>query len=645
MTFGRFSVSCSSLLFSLPFVSMKIAQDKIDEIRSANDIVDVVAAHVKLKKRGKNFVGLCPFHTEKTPSFTVSPEKQVYHCFGCGKGGNVYTFVMEMEKVSFVESVRTLAERVGIGLPIGERDEDQASEHENLYHACRFAGLQFYSNLTKTDEGRAALEYFHQRGLTDEIIRSFGLGYSLHAWDSLLETAKAEGLDADILLKAGLLRRREDGSYYDYFRGRAMFPIFSTSGRVLAFGARKMREDDPLGKYINSPETPIYNKSRVLFGLFHSKDAIRGSDQALLVEGYVDLISLYQAGVQNVVATSGTALTEDQLRLLSRYTRNLTLVYDADSAGSNATIRGIDLGLEQGFDVKVAALPVGDDPDSFVRKHGGKEFEVLNREADSFIDFKAKECVRAGAFSTPEGKAEAVRAMVQTIAKVGDELKRNFYIKHVAEKYEVYESILHREMEHWRGKEVRSMKRQLAVAPHAVDAGVSVLPPERTPREGIPAAERDLLKLLLEYPREMIDLIFSHIDPKDFSDDRVRKIVHLLLDRFERVGSVEPTTLLQEIEDPSLKSIITDVSLSKYAISKRWQTGEVEIEEGDPWEIARGALATLKRILLQKQVEENQRRLKEATQHGGDALPFVQRHQELLKQIKELETATFMKES
>ncbi|MGH2568688.1 MAG: DNA primase, partial [Bacteroidota bacterium] len=326
---------------------MRIPNEKIEEIRAANDIVEVVSAHAPLKKRGKNFVGLCPFHQEKTPSFTVSADKQMYHCFGCGRGGNVFTFVMEFEKVSFVEAVRSLATRAGIAIPETETQYEQSGEIENLYNACRFAGLHFYTNLLQSDEGKAALDYFHRRGFTDETIRTFGLGYSLNSWDGLLQKAQEEGIGTDYLVKAGLVRTREDGSLYDYFRGRAMFPIFSTTGRVVGFGARKLRDDDPLGKYINSPETPVYNKSRVLFGLFQAKDAIRAENNALMVEGYADLISLYQAGFQNVVASSGTALTEEQVQLIGRYTKDLTLVYDADSAGSQATLRGVDVVLQQ----------------------------------------------------------------------------------------------------------------------------------------------------------------------------------------------------------------------------------------------------------------------------------------------------------
>lgn len=626
---------------------MRIPPEKIEEIRSSNDIVDVIAQHVRLKKRGKNFVGLCPFHQEKTPSFTVSSEKQVYHCFGCGKGGNVFTFVMDFEKVSFAEAVRSLAEKTGITITYTDVDQQQQSEIENLYNVCRFAGLHFYNNLTKSDEGKPALEYFHGRGFSDETIRTFGLGYSLDSWDGLVTRAKEEGFNRDDLLKAGLIRTREDGTDYDYFRGRAMFPIFSTSGRVLGFGARKLREDDPLGKYINSPETPIYNKSRILFGLFHSKDAVRSEENAMMVEGYADLISLYQAGIRNVVASSGTALTEEQVQLISRYCKKLTLVYDADSAGSNATLRGMDIALAQDLDVTIVELPEGEDPDSFVRKNGGKEFLKLTEQAVSFIDFKAKQFLRSGAFATPEGKAQAVRSIVQSIAKMKDELKRNFYVKDVASKYDIYESILYRELDRWIAERARvvsgaavGVRSQFSRAQAPSDGIVQAASGQRIE---IPAAERDILKLLLEHQSDLVSFIFSYITLPELTTPRVKAIVELLLSRFDEHGPVSVTDLLHEIDDAEMKSIITDIVLSKYELSKQWQSNEVEIEEADPWTIARGAIVALKKQNLQKQVAENQRLLKETLQRGEDAMPIIRRHQELMRQLMEVESSQFFK--
>ena len=495
--------------------------------------------------------------------------------------------------------------------------------------------------------GRTALEYFHQRGFSDETIRVFGLGYSLNSWDGLAHRAKEEGLDRGDLLKAGLIRVREDGTDYDYFRGRAMFPIFSTTGRVIGFGARKLRDDDPLGKYINSPETPIYNKSRVLFGLFHSKDAVRAQDNALMVEGYADLISLYQAGIQNVVASSGTALTEEQVQLISRYGKKLTLVYDADSAGSNATLRGMDIALAQDLDISIVELPEGEDPDSFIQKSGGKEFQKLLDQGVSFIDFKARQFLRTGTFSTPEGKAQAVRSIVQSIAKMKDELKRNFYIKEVATKYDIYESVLYRELEKWTGERSRSgsfgAPRTDATQRSGPGADPGNTPSASTEKKRNVVAEKDVLKLLLEHPTEMLEFIFSYITIADITDPQIRKIIEFLLSRFDERGPGQVTEIVGEITDPALKSIVTDVVMSRYELSKRWESHESQIEVADPWMVARDAIVAMKKTTLQNQVEENQRALKDASARGLDAQPFMLRHQELMKQLRDVESGSLFK--
>jgi len=624
---------------------MRIPPEKIEEIRSAIDIVDVISQHVRLKKRGKSFTGLCPFHQEKTPSFTVSSEKQVYHCFGCGRGGNVFTFVMEFEKVSFTEAVRALAEKTGIVISFVESDQEHQNEIESLYNVCRFAGLTFHNNLTKSDEGRMALEYFHERGFTDETIRTFGLGYAMNSWDGFVNRAKEEGLKREDLLKAGLLRTREDGTDYDYFRGRAMFPIFITTGRVVGFGARKLREDDPLGKYINSPETPIYNKSRILFGLFHSKEAVRSEDNALMVEGYADLISLYQAGIQNVVASSGTALTEEQVQLIARYTKKLTLVYDADSAGSNATLRGMDIALAQDLDISIVELPEGEDPDSFVRKSGGKEFRKLLDQSLSFIDFKAKQFLRAGAFATPEGKTQAVRSIVQSIAKMRDELKRNFYIKEVAAKYDVYESILYRELERWapgRGPGSGMSSSRPSAAPMD-GSGADASRPATTAQgpKSIPVVERDILKLLLENQEQMMGFVFSHMSTSELTHPQIRTLVEFLLTRFDERGPGQVTEIVGEIEDPLLKNLVTDIVMSRYEVSKRWDLGSSETDP-DPMRIARDVLVALRKRTLQQQIEENQKLLKEAGPRGEDPQAYVQRHLDLIKQLIAVDSGEFL---
>ncbi len=619
---------------------MRISDDKIDEVRNAADIVEVIAAYVQLKKRGKNYLGLCPFHTEKTPSFTVSAEKQMYHCFGCGKGGNIFTFLMEMDKVSFVEAVRSLATKSGINIPEESKPmTEEQTEFENYYAVCRFAGMHFFKNLTESDEGKEALQYFYKRGFSDETIRTFGLGYAMNAWDTFVNKAQAEGFKTEDIAKVGLARVRDDGSLYDYFRGRAMFPILSTQGRVIGFGARKMREDDAIaGKYINSPETPIYNKSRVLYGLFHAKDSIRQEDNALMVEGYADLISLYQAGIKNVVASSGTALTEEQLVLIGRYSKNLTLVYDADTAGSSATVRGIDLALEHDLNVRIVELPEGDDPDSFVQKHGGNEFRERLSNAISFIDFRAKQFQRAGAFATAEGKTQAVRALVQSIAKMKDELRRNFYVKEVAEKYDVYESVLFHELEQALAQGKHALRPdsypKSDYATRQAAAEKPMLPEEKI----IPPEERDILKLILDGNPDVIRFLLSNISLLQLSDVRARRLAQLVLDLYDERGTIDAPSIVSEVQAPELKNLITDLVLSRYELSPKWQEMEKEIDVPDPMMIAKDAVITVRRKAIQREMEENQHALKEASVRRDDATPYLQRQQELLRLKKEIES-------
>ena len=615
---------------------MRFPDALLDDIRRSSDLVDVVGAAVKLRRRGKNFIGLCPFHQEKTPSFNVNPEMQIYKCFGCGKGGNVFQFVMETERVSFVEAVRSLAERAGIKIPEEGKDDKSQEETDRLLNALRFAGRLFYDNLSKTDEGPVALEYFKGRGFTDDTIRTFGLGYSMNSWDALLNHGRTEGIKEEDLLAAGLMRKRDDGSLYDYFRGRAMFPIFSAAGRVVAFGARKIRDDDPIqGKYINSPETPVYSKSRVLFGLSHAKDAIRQEDAALLVEGYADMISLFQAGIQNVVASSGTALTEDQLSLLGRYSKNLILVYDGDSAGSRATIRGIDLALEKDMDVRIVALPQGEDPDSFVRSQGANVFRERLAQAVSFIEFKASEYRNLGLFETPEGKTKAVRAIVQSIARIGDELKRSFFIKDVAERYGLYESVLWKELENWgkKGRGPLSFDRRPATDT-AVSSSEQPLPVP--PAREIPSAERAVLKLFLELHREAIEYLMANLHEDDVTDPRVNAIIQRVLHDVEQAGTFDVATAMQSMDDMELRSVMMDTVMSRYELSKSWDSMEKEIERENPMKVAHDAVSALRRSSLKRAIDQNQLAMKSAAKDGKETGEYLRAHQELTRRLKEL---------
>jgi len=627
-------------IFYSIIICVRISPEKLDEVRNAIDIVDLIGAFLPLKKRGKSYIGLCPFHVEKTPSFNVSPERQMYHCFGCGVGGNAITFVMDFEKVSFLEAVRSLAEKAGIVLPQDTaEDGDRASEQEQLYQVCREAGLFFYKNLTEAAEGKYAWDYFRKRGFTDETIRTFGLGYSMNAWESFIGFSREKNIPIELAEKAGLVRKRDDGSYHDYFRGRGMFPIFSATGRVVGFGARKLREDDPLGKYLNSPETLIYNKSKILYGIYQAKDAIREKDFVILVEGYADLITTFQLGVKNVVASSGTALTQEQIQLISRYTKNITIMYDADSAGSKAALRGVDLVLENDLDVRVAPLPEGDDPDSFIRKNGVEAFRKLIDGAVSFIDFIAQSFEKQGKLETPEGQAKTVRAIVQSIAKMKDELKRNFYIRQVAEKYRLYESTLMRELEKIIGTGRRSVREQSNQAVSGFEAETT----NGFKPDGIdmPVVERDLIHAMLDGGEEVVTLISKHLRVTDFAHPQSRKLVETLLRHLDNKQPIDPAVLLNEVEEQTQSRFIANLVFSKYHLSKGWDESRIQVEQADPRKIAKDAITIIRKRALERTIEENQRLLKSASQRGENVLPILERHQQLLAEIKELELKSY----
>jgi DNA primase len=593
---------------------MRIPDEKIDEVRTASDIVDVISAYVSLKKRGKNYTGLCPFHQEKTPSFSVSAEKQMYYCFGCGAGGNVFTFLMQHDKLTFLEAVRTLAERAGIALPEeSPAAQAQATEQEALYHVTRTAALFFYDQLIHTAEGAAGLQYFRGRGFTDETIKKFGLGYSLNAWDGLLRHAAREKLDPELLERGGLLLRREEGpGYYDRFRGRAMFPIFSPGGKVIAFGARKLRDDDKLAKYINSPETPIYNKSRVLYGLSHAKEAIREQDSVVLVEGYADLITSAQAGILNIVASSGTALTEEQIRLIDRYTHTVVLVYDADSAGSKAMLRGVDLVIEQGLEVKVTELPEGEDPDSFVRKNGGKSFQELIDRAGSFLDFKANYFRKMGLLATAEGKVRAIRSIVGTLAHIHDELRRNVYLQQVASLYSLPEGVIRRELEASLGRASREMRR---VEGGTQEAGVR-RPSVRVAE--LPAGERDTLRVMLEHGDEIIRFVFTYVDPAMFTHPEARVVADRLAALVDGGGHFEPSGFLDALGDDALRGFVSSLMMQRYDIAPRWSEAGGYPETPDPLRLAEDAVVGLRVRELDRLIELAHGKFRELESHGED---------------------------
>ena len=421
-----------------------IDQATIQKIFDAADIYEVVSDFVSLKKRGVNYLGLCPFHNEKTGSFTVSPAKGIYKCFGCGKGGNAVNFIMEHEQMSYVEALKYLAEKYHIPVEEKELTEEQRkekTERESMLIVSSYANEYFQYQLWNTDEGRSVgLGYLRQRGISDEMIRKFGLGYNPEGWGAFTKAAQEKGYKKEFLVKTGLTVENEKG-LFDRFRARVMFPVFDLAGKVIAFGGRTMTTDKKISKYLNSPESEIYHKSKTLYGIFLAKKSIVQQDRCILVEGYTDVISFHAKGIENVVASSGTSLTIEQIRLIRRLTLNVTIIYDGDAAGIKASLRGIDLVLEEGLNVRVLLLPDGEDPDSFARSHTPQDLAdfIANNETD-FINFKTK-LLLGTAGDDPVERARLITDIVRSIAKIPDNIVRSVYVRETAHQYDDEERV------------------------------------------------------------------------------------------------------------------------------------------------------------------------------------------------------------
>lgn len=423
-----------------------ITRETIDKVFEAARVEEVIGDFVQLKRAGSNFKGLSPFSDERSPSFMVSPVKQIWKDFSSGKGGSVVTFLMEHEHFTYPEAIRFLAKKYNIEIEeteVSQEDKIEANEKESLHLVSEFAKTYFHDTLLNTEEGKAiGLSYFKERGFTHETIVKFGLGYSPESWDAFTKEALSKGYQLEFLEKVGLTITREDGKHFDRFKGRVMFPIQSLSGRNLGFGGRILTNDKKAAKYLNSPESDIYHKSKVLYGIFHAKQAIAKQNNCYLVEGYTDVIQLHQAGVENVVASSGTALTPDQIRLINRLTKNITVLFDGDAAGLRASVRGIDLILEEGMNVKVCTFPDGDDPDSFARKNSYEDLvSYLENNAKDFIQFKASLLMNE-AQNDPIKKADLIRDMVVSISKIPDRIKREIYIQETARIMDISEQVL-----------------------------------------------------------------------------------------------------------------------------------------------------------------------------------------------------------
>ena len=611
---------------------MRIPESTIEEIRLSASIIDVISGYVQLRKRGRNYIGLCPFHSEKTPSFTVSEEKQIFHCFGCHAGGNVYKFLMDYEKISFVEAVQELARQLGIDIEYESVPGDERqSEQELLYDINTEAAKHFYNNLQSSDEGETARKYLKERKIKPQTITSFGLGYSLRGWENFLNFAREKKLNLDKVVELGLLGKNNEGRFYDKFAGRLIFPIFSPNGRVVAFAGRVLDDKDKTAKYLNSPESLIYIKGRILYGLSFAKDEIRKLDKAILVEGYMDLISLHQNGIKNVVAVSGTALTEEQVQLLSRYTKNVVLLFDADTAGIKASMRSIELLIKKDVEVKIAALPGGEDPDSFINSYGKEKFEDTVSYAQNFLEYQSEYYEKQGMFSDPAKMAEAIRDLVKSAALINDELKRNLLIKSIAKKFSLREILIEKELDKILKKEKSSPGTSKPVNEENTAKKIIEAILNNKISDSEFNTEKEIIKLLFEGDKEVVGLIINHVDQYDFNIPINRKLFSLVTESYNDEEHIVAGALLDKIRDEKSEAYLREITFEKHGISKIWdEIYPGENEKHILLKYAKETLIRFKHLKIDKLIIENDNKLNEVSEN--DKPEIMKRANELRKE-------------
>ncbi len=578
-----------------------ITKETIQEIFDTARVEEVVGDFVNLKKRGVNYIGLCPFHNEKTPSFTVSPAKGIYKCFGCGKGGNSVNFVMEHEHYSYPEALKFLADKYNIEIEEEEQSPEQLeqlNEQESLYHVSAFAQKYFSELLFENEEGRAiGLSYLKERDFNEETIKTFQLGYCLDTWEDFTAHALKNAYNLEFLEKSGLTIVKEDKKY-DRFRGRVMFPIHNLTGKVIGFGGRILSSDKSKAKYVNSPESEIYNKSRSLYGIYFARNEIVKKDSCFLVEGYTDVISLYQAGIRNVVASSGTSLTAEQVKLIKRYTPNITILYDGDEAGLKASFRGIDMILEQGMNVKIVLFPEGEDPDSYVRNHRTAEAEeFIDKQARDFISFKT-DLLSKDAVGDPIKKANVVKEIVRTIANIPDGIYRNFYVKECSNILDVPEQTLMNELnkilrENFRKKFRQEESPEVAeTTDYSSEEQIAVDPSDTS------FQEKEVIRLLLNYGAE--EVIFEKKNDKGRMEEVPVKvaefIVHDLLQdeiefqnpiyqqifnefvAFYEKGEIPEQKNFISYEDEKVAEVAVNLISEPYELSSNWEKHKIYVK-------------------------------------------------------------------
>jgi DNA primase len=566
-------------------------EDLISRVRDSIDIVELISGYLSLRKTGKNHIGLCPFHAEKTPSFNVNPDKQIFHCFGCGVGGDAFKFLELQEGLNFPEAVKSLASRAGIPLPADSasrrQDKNTEDERKALLNVLADAADYFRKELAGP-AGSAARAYLQKRGVSDAVVQDFALGYAKPEWDGLLRHLKQKGYAHGLMEKAGLIVKRSEGEgHYDRFRGRIIFPIRDISGSVIAFGGRVM--DDSLPKYLNSPETPLYSKSNVLYCLDKAKEQGRRQGYFIIVEGYLDALACHQNGVRNAIATLGTALTEGHLRLLHRFAQKIVLIFDPDPAGVKAAMRGLDLFVSSGMKVNVVSLPDGDDPDTFLQKRGPEAFSARLRESVKFMDFVLGQVVQGGPPASIDEKVEKAGEMLGFIAKLPSGIERNHYLKRTAEALDLDESELRQEMP-------KQAKRPL-MAPAEKKTMV-------TARGRRPRAEEILIHLMLKDEVTALSLR-DQLRPQDFTDPLYRRAAEKIVEALDADGKLDISALLTE-GDEELNHLISHYSV-------------LEMEYEDPQKHCRDCVDLIKQQDPEKKMKLLYKAIQEAEARGDSA--------------------------
>jgi DNA primase len=563
-----------------------ITKPTIDRIMEATDIVEVIGEFVQLKKRGANYIGLSPFANERTPSFTVSPAKGIFKDFSTGKGGSAITFLMELEKFTYPEALKWLAKKYSIEVEEtveSSENKEEDNRRESLMIVSGFAAKYFHETMLETDEGKnIGLSYFKERGFNNDTIKKFELGYSPDQWEAFTGEALKQGYQQEFLVDSGLSVKRDNGSLYDRYRGRVMFPIHSFTGRVIAFGGRTLKSDKNVPKYVNSPESDIYHKSNVLYGLYFAKKAIREEDNCYLVEGYADVLSVHQAGIENVVASSGTSLTAEQIRLIGRFTKNITILYDGDAAGIKASLRGLDMILEAGLNVKVVLFPDGHDPDSYVQKFGTNAFKKhVDDNKKDFILFKTSILLKE-AGNDPIRKSEVIREIVESIAKIPDSIKASVFIKECSYILQIDERALLTELNKMRQAKAKKdhqnqqtpRQQQMPDEPHFFDEPIV----EATKDES--SQEKEIIRLLLLYGNKMIDwdgiantyigpFMIAELSDVEFEDATCKQFMEIYRQEVENGVLPEEQHFIHH-RDKGIVDLVVNLIATKYTLSENW---------------------------------------------------------------------------